>query len=96
MIYHILHSLTLTELIGIHISAILLFTYSFNDYTSSLITQQFLMLVLIVAQLPCPAILYWMRAMMKIKFVLMKQKLNAENYHSTGSSDSFEGHYSVL
>jgi hypothetical protein len=62
-----------------HVSAVLLFKFSFNDYTSLLmITQQFLMLVLIVAQLPCPAILYWIRAMMKMKFVLVKQKLNAE------------------
>jgi len=62
-----------------HVSAILLFTFSFNDYTSLLmITQQFLMLVLIVAQLPCPAIPYWMRAMMKMKFVPVKQKLSAE------------------
>jgi hypothetical protein len=43
-----------------------------------MITQQFLMLVLIVAQLPRPAILYWIRAMMKMKFVPVKQKLNAE------------------
>jgi hypothetical protein len=42
-----------------------------------MITQQFLMLVLTVAQLPYPAILYWMIAVMKLKFVLVKQKLNA-------------------
>ena len=59
MIYHSLQPLTLTELIGMHISAILLFTFCFNDYTSLLmITQQFVMLLLIVAQLPCPAVLY--------------------------------------
>jgi len=56
-----------------NISAILLFTFSFNDYTSLL-----MMLILIVAQLPCPAILYWMTVMMKMKFVLVNQKLNAE------------------
>jgi len=79
MIYHSLLPLPLTELIGIHISAILLFTFCFNDYTSLLmITQQFLMPVLIVAQLPCPAILYWMTAMVKMKFLLVNQKLNAE------------------
>ena len=79
MIYHISHSLTVTELIGMHISAVLLFTFSFNDYTCMLMkTQRFLMLVLLVAQLPRPTILYWMRSMMKMKFVLVKQKLNAE------------------
>jgi hypothetical protein len=60
------------------VSAILLFKFTFNDYTSLLITQQFLMLVLIVAHLPCPTIPYWMTAMMKMKFVLVKLKLNAE------------------
>jgi hypothetical protein len=60
------------------IIAILLFASSCNDYTSLLmITQQFLMLVVTVAQLPCPVVLYWMIAMMKVKFVLVKQKLNA-------------------
>jgi len=79
MIYHILQPLTLTELIGMHRSAVHLFTFCFNDYTSLLmITQQFVMLVLIVTRLPCPAILYWMTALMKIKFVLVNQKLNAE------------------
>jgi hypothetical protein len=31
MIYNILHSLTLMELIGMHVSAVLLFKFSFND-----------------------------------------------------------------
>jgi hypothetical protein len=79
MIYHILHPLTMTEFIGMHVRVILLFTFSFNDYTSLLmITQQFLMLLLIVVQLLCTAILYWIRAMMKMKYVLVNQKLNAE------------------
>jgi hypothetical protein len=72
MIKYILPCLTPTELIGMHISVILMFTFSFSDYTSLL-----MMLILIVAQLPCPAILYWVTVMMKMKFVLVNRKLNA-------------------